>query len=131
MHGEQISDLALAEAVAQPQAQQKQVPIRERGEPVAGRVAEDVVPARVGFGRERSVFEKVVVAQGFGACLAAAQERDLPVLENTDEPGNERSLAIVAGEDGYRARRLGDDEVAPEVLDRRLASLFVARKEAQ
>ncbi len=121
--------LALAEAVAQPEAEDQRLAVGQVGQPFAGRLAELLVPAVVAVGRERQVaVVEVVVRQGVAAAVMA-EVGEVFILKHADEPGHERPLAVVAGENGRGAVAFAGQEKAPELGDGFLLLLRVAREQ--
>jgi hypothetical protein len=54
---------------------------------------------------------------------------DVPVLEDSDEPGNQRALPVIAGQDGNGAGGFGNQKVTPKLGDGALLMLFISRVE--
>ena len=61
--------------------------------------------------------------------MVVAQVGEVFVLEDADEPGHQRPLAVVARQDGRRAVALAGDQKAPELGDGLFLPLRVARKQ--
>src|SRR5262249_52237841 len=96
-------------------------------EAFASRQAKRLMPASVGVGRQRQ--GHIVVGERLSS-TALAKLRNAPVLEHPDQPGNERSLAIVPGQHRHGARRFRHEEVAPKLGHGTLLALFIARVKA-
>src|SRR5262249_44303307 len=83
----QAGHLALAVPIAPAQADQQHVLIAEPGQPIPGRLAELVIPAILGRGRQGQLaLEDVILGQRLQVLFPAQVGEDL-VLEHPDQPG--------------------------------------------
>src|SRR5262245_48459256 len=119
--------VALAEPVAEAQAEEQDLFVFQSRKPVSRGLTEGVVPAVLGLLGQRQA--DLLLRQGLLVELRT-HLRQVPVLKDADEPGSERALTVVASQHRERAFGCADDQVAPELGDRGFLLFFITRIKA-
>src|SRR5262249_17806876 len=97
VNAQQLCHFALAHTVAQAQPQDEQLVLGKAAQGFARGEAKNIVPPGVGVFRQG---ERYVVLDYRMNLTAMAELRDVPVLEDANQPGDQRTLTIVPGQDG-------------------------------